>query len=303
MKKILVIKASSRLGMKYFPHGSNVLNIGVEDGPEAILDQRFLQELTSRVHDVDVVDFVFSKPENTTDENYYEIVARESNELAEIIAERIASGDYAGVINLGGDHGVAFATTLGIIRGQKGKRIGVIDFDSHGDIHLKNTSPSGNFHGMWVRPFFGDFDEESIRRITDVSIQPNQFLYIGNLLLEGEEERFIQEENIQVIDSRMISINEESMLPKITHFCKNFDSIHITFDIDVYKKDIVSATGTPNPDGFEADMIEKCLKTIVDSGKLFSLDVVEVNPQKANAEGTITTAQAVIEKCIPGFVG
>jgi arginase len=301
MKKILVIKASSRLGMKYFPHGSNVLNIGVEEGPEAVVDTVFLTDIERKGCKATVVPFVFSKPENTTDENYYQIVANESDALAHIIEEQIVNGGYSGIVTVGGDHGVGYATVLGILRGHKNKRVGVIDFDSHGDIHLKNTSPSGNFHGMWVRPFFGLFDDPSISARTDVQMESSQFLYIGNMLLEDEEQRFIGEKKISVIDSNELTATQDAALNKITLFCNSVDVVHVTFDIDVYKKDIVSATGTPNPDGFDSSLIDMCIKRIVDSGKLFSLDVVEVNPKKDNAESTISTAQFVIESYIPGF--
>ena len=42
MNHILITKASSRLGMKFIPHGGSELNIGVENGPDAVLTPEFL---------------------------------------------------------------------------------------------------------------------------------------------------------------------------------------------------------------------------------------------------------------------
>jgi len=301
MKKLLVSKVSSRLGMKYIPSGGTVLNIGVENGPDAVLTPEFIQDI-SQENEVDLFDYTFSDPDPISKETYYPVVAEESATLANDIVEKLTHKKYSGLINVGGDHSIAYATILGVLRFLEGKKVGIIDFDSHGDIHLQRTSPTGNFHGMWVRPFFDIFDEKSIADVVNVEVIPsNQFLYIGNMLLEEEESRFIQEKGIPVIDSKMIDADKAGMMKKIADFCENVEFVHVTFDIDVFEKDIVSATGTPNPDGFGVEMIKDCIKPIVDSGKLFSMDLVEVNPAKENAVQTVSTAQMIIKEFLPGF--
>ena len=127
------------------------------------------------------------------------------------------------------------------------------------------------------------------------------FLYVGNLIIEEEEVRFIKEKNIATIDSKMIEADITGMIKKIADLCANVDVIHVTFDVDVFKQSIVSATGTPNPDGFEVEMVTQCIKPIIDSGKLFSMDLVEVNPKKENSGPTIAIGQMIIEQFLPGF--
>ena len=293
MQKLLIIKANSRLGMKYIPIGGTELNIGVEHGPAAVLDAAFLGEIGSHA-DTRVIDFTFSLPEDVSEEKYYSIVASETDLLAGEILKNLNEGDFRKVITVGGDHSIALASMLGILRYLKGKKVGVIDFDSHGDIHLAQTSPTGNFHGMWLRPLLGDFDNAEIKNILDVRIPPQDFLYVGNLLLEGEESDFIRLNDIQAISSDDIKADGENIRKKISDFCARFDCVHVSFDIDVFKRDIVSATGTPNPDGFDWDLINRCIDPIIASKKLFSLDVVEVNPKKENARNTIETAQEII---------
>ena len=154
---------------------------------------------------------------------------------------------------------------------------------------------------MWLRPFFEKFDDESIASVVNVKIDPKNFLYIGNLIIEEEEVRFIKEKNIAKIDSKMIGSDNTSMMKKITDLCASVDVLHVTFDVDVFKQSIVSATGTPNPDGFEIEMVKQCIKPIIDSGKLFSMDLVEVNPKKENSSATIAIGQMIIEEFLPGF--
>ena len=255
----------------------------------------------SETNSVDLFEYVFSNPDAIEAKTYYPIVAEESAAFANELNHELGHTNYSGLVTIGGDHSIAFASVLGILRHFNDKKVGIIDFDSHGDIHLQRTSPSGNFHGMWLRPFFEKFDDESIASVVNVKIEPQNLLYIGNMLLEEEEDRFIKEKNISVIDSKMIADDTQAIMQKITDFCNSFDVIHVTFDIDVYKKEIVSATGTPNPDGFDADMIKNCIQKIIDSKKLFSVDLVEVNPQKEHADQTIKTAQDVIQNFILGF--
>ena len=301
MNDLLIAKAYSRLGMKYLPHGGEaVLNIGVETGPDAVLDAKFLETI-SQTHSVDLFDYNFSDPDPISADTYYPVIAEESATMANDLVEKLNHKKYSGLITIGGDHSIAYATFLGILRFHKGKKVGIISFDSHGDVHLQKTSPSGNFHGMWLRPFFDSFDNESIASVVDVSIKPENFLYVGNLILEKEEERFIKEKNIAMIDSKMIEVNNTDMVKKIADFCARVDVLHVTFDVDVFKQSIVSATGTPNPNGFEIDMVKQCITPIVGSGKLFSMDLVEVNPKKENSEATIAIAQMIIQEFLPGF--
>ena len=289
---ILLVKASSRLGMKYIPSGGKVLNIGVEHGPSAVISPAFIATLRGKISEID---FAFSLPENTTDQNYYRIVAEETNALAQQIQEKISHGDIDKVITVGGDHSIALASMLGILRSFPTKKIGLIDFDSHGDIHLTKTSPTGNLHGMWLRPLLEDFDNEDIRSIVgNTRLNTKNLLYIGNLLLEEEEERLIAEDAIQTIPSTVFEQSDTSPEQKIKAFCESLDMIHITFDIDVFKESLVRATGTPNPNGFDMKMIERSIAPILESGKFFSMDLVEVNPEKPGAKETIELAQKII---------
>lgn len=290
---IFIVKTFSRLGMKYLPSGGDVLNIGVENGASSVIDPDFTSHLSPI--SLNEVDFVFSLPENTTDENYYSIVAKETDKLAELIYQQLTtSNSIEHLITIGGDHSIALGSLLGVLRSFPNKKIGVIDFDSHGDIHLTKTSPTGNFHGMWLRPLFGDFDNTEIKKIIgNFKIKPNQLLYIGNLILEDEEERFITENKINVLSGDSFTQND---IPEkqIGAFCDSMDMIHVTFDIDVFKKSLVQATGTPNPDGFDLESIERATVPILNSGKFFSIDLVEVNPKKDGAKETIFLAQKII---------
>jgi len=70
--------------------------------------------------------------------------------------------------------------------------------------------------------------------------------------------------------------------------------LHVSFDIDVFANNLVSATGTPNSwGGLSRAQIWPILEELNKSNNL-SIDLVEVNPQKTGAKETIALAQEVL---------
>lgn len=141
MNSIHYFKAKSRLGMKYIPIHGTELNIGVEHGSEYILT------------DIGAESYEFPLPEIISDEKYYQELARYSSDFADIINNSLQYDEIQAVI--GGDHSVSFASLLAIIRRKSGSSIGYIQIDSHLDINTHMSSPTKNFHGMFLRPFLG----------------------------------------------------------------------------------------------------------------------------------------------------
>src|SRR5688572_10639006 len=68
--------------------------------------------------------------------------------LRDRVGEVLAAGGRPVV--LGGDHSLAMGTIAGVSRfhRERGRKIGLIWFDAHGDMNTAETSPSGNIHGM-----------------------------------------------------------------------------------------------------------------------------------------------------------
>jgi arginase family enzyme len=75
-------------------------------------------------------------------------------------------------------------------------------------------------------------------------IKPDQLRFVGNLLLEKEEERFINNNRIKVYSSQEATENNAFELLK---WAQNRKHLHISFDVDVFNDKIMSATGTRNP--------------------------------------------------------
>jgi arginase len=54
--------------------------------------------------------------------------------------------------------------------------------------------------------------------------------------------------------------------------------IHLSFDVDAITPEYAPGTGTPVPNGITAREAFLAVEMVADSGKLLSMDLVEVNP-------------------------
>lgn len=280
MKQIHFYNAKSRLGLLNIPFGDTVegVNTGVENGGTFILNA--LDQTRNN-------QFKFTLPEEINN-NYFKILAKESDEFANLINESLADNETQFI--LGGDHSVAYSSLLALSRRIDLSDVLHIQIDSHTDIHLSKTSPSGNFHGMWLRPFITEFDNEHIESLVTSRLKPENILFVGNIVYEEEEVRLVNEENINIIDIPDIQPNQELIQKKI----KNAKHVHLTIDVDGFDRSIAPATGIPAENGLFMDDIEFILRDVSRKDS-FSVDLVEFNPDKEGTEKTLELCLEIIE--------
>lgn len=274
------------------PYGGKELNLGVEEGPSAVLSPEFLATWEPRPT---LSEYTFPLPESIEREQYGEVLGKTLGELAELINLELKPGETQVVV--GGDHSIATATLAAVLSRVNMEQVGYIQFDTHGDIHLFATSPSGNFHGMWLRPFLGPFDHTAIQALAPGKLKPEQILYIGNLDLEPEEQDFFAQNHIKNLTRSELVEKKGDSRACIEQFLQRFAHVHVSFDIDVFDLSLVSATGTPSQDGLFWEEAEPILQ-LLSQQKSLSVDLVEVNPRKMGAEATIEMAQRVLRKLL-----
>jgi len=274
---------NSRLGLRFAPIGHSIPNIGVEEGGEKILKSIQLVGLNE---DIPNFDITFKTPELLKSDSYLEDVLNLYSETTVLLLEKWSGGKT--LVTLGGDHSISYISLAAVLEVYGEKNVGLVMFDSHADLHLPETSPSGNFHGMWLRPFFNGFSQYKLK---NKKLKPNQLQFVGNLLLEDEEKRFLRDEDIIVHPSSEIS---ESVISELVGWSKQFPHLHISFDIDVFTESLVSATGTPNPNGFIEKEIFPLLKELKKHPSI-SLDIVEFNPRKNGAEESLKLIEKIYE--------
>ncbi len=160
MKKSHFYKAKSRIGLTHPPVRQTEFNYGVEDGAEAILTSEFV----SQFPDSKITNFIFSDPDKIPSTDYVAILVKEFVDFKNIINNTFESDEIQLVV--GGDNTVTFSSFLALLeRVGDISKVGYIQFDSHGESNSYEGSDSKNFHGMYMRPFFDEFDIEQINRL------------------------------------------------------------------------------------------------------------------------------------------
>ncbi|HLC95211.1 MAG TPA: arginase family protein, partial [Patescibacteria group bacterium] len=261
------------------------------NGPDAILTEVFLRSFPESALDT----FDFPLPETLTKEHYESAIATSASQCRDLITQTLKRDEIQ--IAIGGDHSITFSTFLAVLaQKQNPQEIGYIQFDSHGDMNLRQESLTDNFHGMYVRAFLdADFDMPKIKALVSPTFPATNVLFIGNLDLDetGEKQYFTQQ-HIAHISKNTIRSHPLTALAQFTTFIQRFKHVHITFDIDGLDKSIAGATGIPATGGLVWDDIEAMLRA-VDLHPSFSFDLVEVNPQKPDAQQTINIAQKILQ--------
>lgn len=268
MKRLLIVKSKSRLGLINSPFGGDSdKNIGVETGPEAIVSGLGL--LKNR----ETIALEFPTPEESSVATYLSDYAKLLGRGQAEILTKISGKEL--LINFGGDHSVAFMSLAAILKHKGSENVGYIQIDSHTDVHSLDSSPSGNFHGMWMRPFLDNIGEPAIDSLVPTKLHPEKVMYMGNLNCEPAEEEFLNKHNILRISRSEIATNKERILA----FVKDSHHLHLSIDVDAFDKTIAPGTGIKAENGLFWEDVEFLLNR-VHSHASVSVDIVEYNPKK-----------------------
>lgn len=286
MKTPHFFKAYSRIGLKNIPYRMKSRNDGVESGPDAILDKKFL----SNFEEYDISKFRFSFPEDIRSKEFNQRLAGEMLVFKSQILIELSSGETPVII--GGDHSVTFSSIAASLEMVPPRKLGYIHIDSHPDANLSATSPTQNFHGMYLRPFLTEFDIPEINSIITKKLLPENVLFIGNLDIDPGE-RFLFDD-LGILNFNGKNIKGEKVLDILNKFLADKDLIHINLDIDVFDKSLAPATGIPSENGLFLEDLIPLFEIIKDYPNLM-LDLVEVNPKKKGGEKTIKLAQEVLQ--------
>jgi arginase len=159
-------------------------------------------------------------------------------------------------------------------------RVGVIWVDAHGDFNTPETTPSGNVHGMALAALLG----RGAKELTDIGavgakLRSSEAVLIGARDLDSEERVALLDSGILVITMRDV---DEMGMAAATHQAlsrlAHVKNIHISLDMDVMNPNEAPGVGTPVPGGLTYREAHLLMEILHDSGKISSLDIVEVNP-------------------------
>lgn len=186
-------------------------------------------------------------------------------------------------IMLGGDHHLAIGSISAVARHcrARGKRLRILWLDAHSDCNTPEISPSGNIHGMPVASLCG-FGPDSLTGLSDVvpAIRPGELCQIGLRSVDDAEKQMIRRLGIEVYDMRAIDElgMRETMRRALEGVAGGDVHLHVSFDVDFLDPEIAPGTGTTVRGGANYREAQLCMEMIADTGRMGSLDIVELNP-------------------------
>ncbi|MBK1687928.1 arginase [Rubrivivax gelatinosus] len=202
-------------------------------------------------------------------------------------------------ILLGGDHCLAIGSISAVARHcrEAGKRLRVLWLDAHADFNTSLLTPSGNIHGMPVACLCGHGPKELVEIGGQVpALNAKWVRQIGIRSVDPGEKRFVHEVGLEVFDMRYI--DEMGMRHTMELALATLDAnthLHVSFDVDFLDPEIAPGVGTTIPGGPTYREAQLCMEMIADTGRLASLDVMELNPALDVRNKTAALAVDLIE--------
>ena len=200
---------------------------------------------------------------------------------------------------LGGDHCLGIGSIAAVARHCRdtGKQLRVLWLDAHADFNTSAITPSGNVHGMPVACLCG-LGPDTLTQLGGPAplMQPHQFRQIGIRSVDPEEKRLVKQHGVDIYDMRYI--DEIGMKRVMEQALAGVDAdthLHVSFDVDFLDPGIAPGVGTTVPGGPNYREAQLAMEMIADSGRMGSLDIVELNPVLDNRNMTAELAVDLVE--------
>lgn len=188
-------------------------------------------------------------------------------------------------LTIGGDHTIAISSVNAVndFCLEQNKKLGVLWCDAHADFNTIKTSPSKNLHGMPIAVLCG----HTLPTLAcGKSLDTSQFGYYGVRDIDSLELFRFQEYNMSLLDTEL----------DIDLWLKNFDYIHVSFDIDCLDPSETQCVNTPVDNGKSIDEMKNLFQKIKMTNKLISLDIVEYNFDKGNDHSIIVEILDIVKQ-------
>ena len=213
------------------------------------------------------------------------------------IHDELAAGHLP--IMLGGDHCLAIGSISAVARHCRdaGKQLRVLWLDAHTDFNTAQATPTGNIHGMPVACLCGT-GPAALTGLggTVPATAPEVYRYLGIRSVDEGEKQMVRAAKLRVYDMRRI--DEVGMKRVMEEALEGIDAdthLHVSFDVDFLDPSIAPGVGTTVRGGPNYREAQLCMEMIADTGRLASLDIVELNPAYDKRNATAKLAVDLVE--------
>jgi len=253
--------------------------VGAKDGPSAIRLQlgKMPNHLSNKEHLIDVGG-IFCEDQN---------MEASQKLLAEKVTLLLEKNTFP--ILLGGGHDIAYGHYNGIKNYLESKKpaskIGIINFDAHFDLR---SNKSGNNSGT---PFFQIAEENKDFHYLCLGIREDA----NNTALFKTAKKL----NVSYILKDSFSTNHlDAIYAQLDDFIKKIDKLYVTIDLDGFSSAYAPGVSAASPMGYAPDVVVACLKKILASKKIISIDIAELNPKYDRDNQTAKLAASLIHQLI-----
>lgn len=231
---------------------------------------------------------------------YYDQVVDVNRRLYQQVQESLEQGHFP--VCLGGDHSIAAGSITAAAEHFASKGgVGVIWIDAHGDWNNEESSYTGNMHGMPFSAVCGhgphgmvDFGQGPIFVDTRHCVQ------IGGRDIDDKERIRMKEAGVTVFPINVIDkLGMGEVIHRALEVAGNGTAgIHLSFDVDAITPEAAPGTGTVVHSGLTVREAFLAVETLAESGKLVSMDMVEVNPILDERNKTGILASELIQSAL-----
>ena len=259
---------------------------GVDMGPSAMraanLNAR-LRALGYEVEDAGNIEVALPEraPVGSQRAKYLQEIARTCRRAARQVGAALQSG-FAPLV-LGGDHSIAIGTVAGLSRyfRKRNGRLGLIWIDAHADMNTPQTTPSGNVHGMPLACCIG-LGPPELTRLAGYApaVRPENVALVGVRVVDQLEKPHVRKSGVRAFTMRHIDEQGlgEVMKQAIAIASRGTAGFHVSLDLDFLDPTEAPGVGTAVRGGASYREAHLAMEMISDTGRLTSVELVEVNP-------------------------
>ncbi len=267
--------------------------LGLEEAPETILNSPFYDAIIQYGFRPSIFDIT----KNDSNSRFSNLFYRKPNrsqklkkylDLYKTALEMNSQTDLS--IYLGGDHSVSASTIFAQL--ERFPELRVVWVDAHPDINTKETSPSQNLHGMVVSELMGLSSSSIFFKYFESSMKldSSHIVYIGLRDIDPGELMYLEKLGIRYYTSNDVFRNGmDSIIRDAILYLDHEQSkpLHLSFDLDSVDPSIASATGIPVHGGLRLEDVKRLGDAIGGSGRMVSMDLVELNPSLASDQNEL----------------
>lgn len=184
-------------------------------------------------------------------------------------------------IFLGGDHSLSLGSVAGVANyaATQDRPLFVLWLDAHSDFHTPATTGSGNLHGTPLGYITGRAGFDDFPPVSN-PVPQDQICIIGLRSVDSAERDALEQTKIHRHDMR--EIDETGIARPLATFLDRVAQanglLHVSLDVDFLDPTFAPAVGTTVPGGATLREAHLVMEMLHDSGRMTSLDLVELNP-------------------------